>query len=281
MQIKTAVRTCAAAVLGAAAFFIPPVLADSITDMAVADPLPVASPSPCNTGPLPPSSPPNVPPTAPGTPEVVRVLMTSVQIRWEPATDDGSIACYLVRELKSDGTSVDVATFQPAVTEGIFYLPWPPSGVSSQTHQIYLVAVDNLGTKGPASGTVPVTIYNDIIYSPSPTPTPTPSPDSTCHVEATSSTWASGMTTSIAITNTGSATVSDWRLTFDFADPGQQVDSGWSATWSQTGSTVTAAAMSWNSDIAPGQTLWIGFNGTHTGANPTPAAFRLNGALCS
>ncbi len=121
-----------------------------------------------------------------------------------------------------------------------------------------------------------MTIYNDIV-----SPSPSVSPSPTCRVEATSTTWGGGMTTNIAITNTGSATVRDWRLTFAFPDPGQQVTAGWSATWSQTGSAVTASAMSWNGDIAPGKTLWIGFNGTHTGANPTPAVFRLNGAACA
>ncbi len=136
------------------------------------------------------------------------------------------------------------------------------------------MAVDTKGATGAASGTVAVTIYNDVI-------SPSASPQPTCQVKATSSTWGGGMTTNVAITNTGSTTVRDWRLTFGFPDPGQRLTRGWSATWSQTGSAVTATAMSWNKDIAPGKTLWIGFNGTHTGANPTPAAFLLNGASCA
>ncbi len=279
MRVRTTVRTWVAAVLGAAVFFVPPAMAGSVA----ADPTPSPTPSPwpsgpvpCRTGPIPPSPPPNTPPSAPGTPEVTAVFMNLAQLRWAPATDDDGIACYSVRELKDDGTSALVATFQPAVTEGSVNLPWPPYGVPSETHHLYVVATDTKGAVGPASGTVAVTIYNDIV-----SPSPSVSPSPTCRVEATSTTWGGGMTTNIAITNTGSATVRDWRLTFAFPDPGQQVTAGWSATWSQTGSAVTASAMSWNGDIAPGKTLWIGFNGTHTGANPTPAVFRLNGAACA
>ncbi|WP_433501137.1 cellulose binding domain-containing protein [Sphaerimonospora sp. CA-214678] len=267
--------TLAAAVLGTAAFLIPPAVAGAGT---TADPIPMPSPTlpyPCKTSPAPSAAPANTPPTAPGTPEIVSVSMNWVRLRWAPATDSDGIACYYVREDRGDGSFAIVASFQPAVTEGDVYLPWPPSGVPSQTHNLYVVAVDTKGATGAASGTVAVTIYNDVITSPSASPNPT------CEVKATSSTWGGGMTTNIAITNTGSTTVRDWRLTFDFPNPGQQVTAGWSATWSQTGSAVTATAMPWNKDIAPGKTVWIGFNGTHTGANPTPAAFLLNGTSCA
>ncbi|MEV0974807.1 cellulose binding domain-containing protein [Microtetraspora glauca] len=62
---------------------------------------------------------------------------------------------------------------------------------------------------------------------------------------------------------------------------GQHVTSGWSAEWSQAGAVVTARGVAWNKDIAPGQTLHIGFNGTNTGADLTPARFLINGAACS
>ncbi|MFC0863628.1 cellulose binding domain-containing protein [Sphaerimonospora cavernae] len=277
MRTRTRVSTVSAAVLGAAVFVVPPAVAGA--GSANPTPMPSSSvPYPCKTSPAPSATPANTPPTAPGTPEIVRTTLNVVRLRWAPATDSDGIACYYVREDRGDGTFAVVASFQPAVTEGDVYLPWPPSGVPSQTHNLYVVAVDTKGAIGPASGTVAVTIYNDVI-TPSPSPSPSPSP--VCQVKATSTSWDSGMTTNITITNTGSTTVRDWRLTFTFPNPGQQVTLGWSATWSQTGAAVTATAMSWNKDIAPGQTLWIGYNGTHTGANPTPAAFLLNGASCT
>ncbi|GAA3201939.1 cellulose-binding domain-containing protein [Nonomuraea helvata] len=237
-------------------------------------PDPSGSPAPCSTGTSLPTPPPsNSPPTAPATLEVVRVLFNSVELRWTAATDNNGIACYRVRE-RRDGTATTMATFQATATEGTVYLPWPPFGVPSQTHILDVVAVDTWNTPGPASPTVTVTIYNDVISS------PTPPPVGDCDVTYASWAWNSGMSTNLTITNTGSTPIRDWRLTFNFPDAGQRVTSGWSAAWSQTGTAVTAGHPQWNSDIAPGQTLRIGFTGSSTGSNPAPTAFYLNGARC-
>ena len=37
----------------------------------------------------------------------------------------------------------------------------------------------------------------------------------------------------------------------------------------------------WNGTIAPGASVELGFNGSHTGTNPRPTAFTLNGATCA
>jgi hypothetical protein len=43
---------------------------------------------------------------------------------------------------------------------------------------------------------------------------------------------------------------------------------------------VTAANVDWNRVLAPGASVTFGFNGTHTGTNPRPASFTLNGNAC-
>lgn len=285
MRTRTGAGTWVAAVLLAAAALVVPAAArataapmtGTATALDTAPPTPSPTPTlafPCKTAPTSPTAPPNTPPSAPGTPEVVGVFMNSVRLKWAPATDEDGIACYYVREMRN-GTPYVVASFQPAVTEGDVYLPWPPAGVASQVHELHVVAIDAKGALGPASGTVAVTIYNDVITSPSASPQPT------CRVQYRPVTWPGGMTANIAITNTGTTAVRDWRLTFTFPDSGQRVTWGWVATWAQTGAQVTATAPNWNKDIAPGQTLNIGFNGEHSGANPDPAKFFLNGAACA
>ena len=82
------------------------------------------------------------------------------------------------------------------------------------------------------------------------------------------------------ITNTGTSPLAGWTLAFTYAN-GQKVTQGWSATWSQTGSAVTATGVAWNSTLAPGASTEIGFNGTHTGTNTAPTAFTVNGAACT
>ncbi|MGS2645623.1 cellulose binding domain-containing protein [Streptosporangium sp. LJ11] len=237
---------------------------------ATAAPSPVPSPSPalpCRTAPQTPA-PSSTPPTAPGTPTVVNVTLTMVRLSWTASTDPHGIACYYVYENKN-GTAVRLATLQPAVTETTIFFPFPPRGVASEVHHVYVVAVDSKGEVSPPSGTTAVTIYNDL-----------PPEPGTCEVKYSSWTWGNGMNTNIRISNNGSTPLVNWRLTFAFADSGQRVTSGWAAAWSQTESAVTAASPPWNKDLAPGQSLVIGFQGTHTGANPTPALFRVNGIPC-
>ncbi len=92
--------------------------------------------------------------------------------------------------------------------------------------------------------------------------------------------WAGGVVANLTITNTGGATVNNWTLTFAF--PGDtRVTSAWSATVSQTGSSVTATNMSYNASIPPGGNAQFGFQGTWTANDGNPTAFTLNGSACA
>jgi cellulose 1,4-beta-cellobiosidase len=82
----------------------------------------------------------------------------------------------------------------------------------------------------------------------------------------------------VKITNTGPALTS-WRLGFTFPN-GQTVQQGWSATWSQSGSTVTASNAAWNGNLGTGSSVDVGFNGSHSGTNGKPTGFTLNGVAC-
>jgi endoglucanase len=92
--------------------------------------------------------------------------------------------------------------------------------------------------------------------------------------------WPGGFQGDIAITNLGDA-VSGWSLGFDFPAAGQKVGQGWSATWTQSGTHVTAANAGWNGSLGTGARTSIGFTGTFTGTNPVPTAFTLNGVACT
>jgi cellulase/cellobiase CelA1 len=74
--------------------------------------------------------------------------------------------------------------------------------------------------------------------------------------------------------------VSGWSLTYAYT-AGQRVTQAWSASVTQTGTQVTATNVAWNGTLAPGASASFGLNGTHTGSNPRPAAFALNGAACT
>ncbi|MFG2672164.1 cellulase family glycosylhydrolase [Streptomyces sp. NPDC048445] len=102
-----------------------------------------------------------------------------------------------------------------------------------------------------------------------------------CRVDYTvTNTWQGGFQAAVKITNLG-APVAGWKLAFVMPDPGQRLAQGWSATWSQSGSAVTATAPDWNAALATGAAAELGFTGSFTGANPAPSAFTLNGVTCT
>ncbi|MDA1365683.1 hypothetical protein J2S68_002914 [Glycomyces algeriensis] len=92
--------------------------------------------------------------------------------------------------------------------------------------------------------------------------------------------WQGGFRADVEVTNLGDA-VSDWTLTFDFPNAGQKVTQGWSAAWTQSGTSVSADSMSWNGSLATDASTSIGFVGAWRDANPEPASFALNGTTCT
>ncbi|MER6596299.1 cellulose-binding domain-containing protein, partial [Micromonospora purpureochromogenes] len=101
-----------------------------------------------------------------------------------------------------------------------------------------------------------------------------------CAVTYTTSSWTGGFTADITIKNLGDA-VNGWTLGFSFPDAGQRVGQGWSATYQQSGRSVTAQSLSWNGSLASGASTTIGFNGTWAGSNAAPTSFTLNGTACT
>ena len=69
-----------------------------------------------------------------------------------------------------------------------------------------------------------------------------------------------------------------WRLVFSPA-AGQQLGSGWHATSSQSGQTVTAASLDWNAAIPAGGSVSLGI--VVNGDAALPSSFTLNGSACS
>lgn len=101
-----------------------------------------------------------------------------------------------------------------------------------------------------------------------------------CRVDFTANSWDVGFTANFVLTNTGDP-ITSWRLTFTLPN-GQVTNNNWSATWSQTGTTVTATNMSWNGTLATGANATFGFNGSKAAgsAAPAPTNFAVNGTTC-
>jgi cellulose 1,4-beta-cellobiosidase len=99
-----------------------------------------------------------------------------------------------------------------------------------------------------------------------------------CSVAYSASSWNTGFTASLALTNSGDP-VTSWNVEFDYAG-NQQAGSAWGGTLTQTGKHVKIANASYNGSLATGATTTIGFNGTYSGTNTAPTAFTVNGVSC-
>jgi endoglucanase len=113
------------------------------------------------------------------------------------------------------------------------------------------------------------------------TPSPTTTPTTTCSAAYTlTNSWSGGFQAQIVLTDTGTAPISGWTLTWTF--PGdQRIGSLWNATYTQSGEHVTATAEPYNATIAPSGTVTIGFTGTFTASDAAPTTFAVNGTTCT
>ncbi|MFI6206154.1 PHB depolymerase family esterase [Streptomyces sp. NPDC051041] len=112
-----------------------------------------------------------------------------------------------------------------------------------------------------------------------PGPAPQP-PAGACRVTVATNAWSTGLTASVTITNTGTATVNGWKLGFTLP-AGQIVTGGWGATYTPASGAVTATNAAYNGTLAPNASVTVGYQASHTGDSTAPRAFTLNGTACT
>jgi glucuronoarabinoxylan endo-1,4-beta-xylanase len=103
-----------------------------------------------------------------------------------------------------------------------------------------------------------------------------------CHIGYTiGSHWAGGFGAAITINNTGTTAISNWTLTWSFAN-GQTITQLWNGNMIQSGANVTVTNVSYNGSIpAGGSYSGMGFNGTwNNTTNTVPSSFAVNGTVC-
>lgn len=183
---------------------------------------------------------------------------TSAAVCWDPVTAYAPLYRFDVFR-KGTTTYEKVAEVGPDATRAD--LPDLPPG----NHTLYVAGFDVRGNVSPVSAPLRVTVEAP-----------------RCDVRYRQYSWAGGFTAEVMLTNTGPTPVEGWTLAYDLP-AGAQVTSGWNAGWSQSGTTVTAADLAWNTVIPPGGTVSIGTLGTHDAPTglASPTAFTLDGATCS
>jgi Cellulose binding domain/Glycosyl hydrolases family 18 len=99
----------------------------------------------------------------------------------------------------------------------------------------------------------------------------------------TQSGWGSGYSGQYTITNGGSAAVSGWTLAFQLP-PGTSVTSLWDGSYADSGGQVTVKSEGWDADVAPGESVTVGFVAASaagaSGQAGQPADCTINGAAC-
>ncbi|WP_329120256.1 glycoside hydrolase family 18 protein [Streptomyces sp. NBC_01353] len=95
------------------------------------------------------------------------------------------------------------------------------------------------------------------------------------------STWTGGYTGQYVVTNqTSSVQSGGWTLEFDLP-AGTTIGSLWNGEHTVSGQHVTVKPASWNKELAPGQSVTVGFVTSASGEAGDPANCLINKATCS
>ncbi|MEU8678526.1 cellulose binding domain-containing protein [Streptomyces sp. NPDC048560] len=92
--------------------------------------------------------------------------------------------------------------------------------------------------------------------------------------------WTGGYTGQYVVTNDSAETRSDWTLEFDLPT-GTRISSLWNAEHTVSGNHVTVKPASWDTGLAPGKSVTVGFVTTSAGTAGDPAGCLVDKAPCS
>jgi hypothetical protein len=199
--------------------------------------------------------------SAPGTPSASNVTGTQATISWTPPAG-GPVSRYEVyRQFGTDSELLGDSTSGSFTVNNL---------VPGTSYTLNVLATDQRGFLSLPSAPVTFT-------------TSTPG-SSTCAVSYdVTQGWGNGYVANISLTNTGPSPIDGWTLAFAFPAASESFSSGWNGNWTANGQNVQVTNLSWNGTLAAnsGNSADIGLVGSNNGAYPSPAAFTLNGTVCT
>ena len=207
---------------------------------------------------------PSAPSGVKGTPASSSVINVSWTADTAPA--NCTIGSYHVFRSTTSGFTPSSSN---QIASGVTSTSYSDTGLTPATTYYYVVqAVDADGTSAASPQAA--------------AETSSASGGSACHVGySITNQWPGGFGASITIDNTGTTALSNWTLTWSFAN-GQTVTQLWNGNVAQSGNKVTVTNMSYNGSIpAGGSYSGVGFNGSwNNTTNAVPTSFAVNGTTC-
>jgi hypothetical protein len=131
----------------------------------------------------------------------------------------------------------------------------------------FSVNVNGSTTGSPTPTPTPTTSKSS---TPTPTPTPTTSSSSgsgsgTCSATySTTGSWSGGYQGQVVVKNSGSGTLSTWKLGFTLPS-GTTISSLWNGAYTTSGTSVSVTPESYDASLAAGGTATVGFTATGSG----------------
>ncbi|WP_204046486.1 fibronectin type III domain-containing protein, partial [Acrocarpospora phusangensis] len=191
------------------------------------------------------------PPTAPGSLAASGTTSSGTSLSWTASTDDVGVVGYDI--LRAPGASGGAFAQAGTSTTTSF----TDTGLTANTTYRYQVrARDAAGNISPVSNTVQIT-------------TQPGTSTGTCSAVATvQSQWGNGYVIQpLTITNTSTATITGWTVTFTLP-AGHTLTGSWNGTFTTSGQTVTIRNVSHNGTLAAGaSTTSVGFQVSRPNGN--------------
>ena len=210
-------------------------------------------------------------PSAPSGLSATAASSSVINLSWTADTPPANctISSYSVYGSTTSGFTPSSSNL---IASGVTSTSYSNTGLAaSTTHYYKIEAVDADGTSAASSQASATTSASG--------------GSSTCEVDYVISPQnSSAFGAAITIKNKGTTTLSNWSLTWTFAN-GQTISSSWNGTVSQSGANVKVSEQSgqtWENIPAGGSYNGFGFNGTWNGVtNAIPTNFALNGTACT
>jgi endoglucanase len=208
-------------------------------------------------------------PSAPAGLTATAVSSNGINLSWTAVTPptNCTISSYTVFRSTTSGFTPSSNNQIATVTSGTTF---SDTGLTASTTYYYKVeAVDAAGSSAASAQASATTSASTGGFA--------------CHIAySVTNQWPGGFQAAITINNTGTTGITNWTLTWSFANS-QTITQLWNGTESQSGANVTVTNLSYNGTIAAGGNYnGMGFTGTwNNTTNAVPASFAINGTTCN